>query len=265
MATTTLDVPMHTNDSDSPVGPQRRSSSASRCRRRAGDKRFTSLVELLETDRGDALVRVAYSTDGTARRGPVTLRARDLERCPQALAKSAGARRGARSAEATPRRLRRATIEQRRRASRGSARRRSSRAAGRPRAPGAASGRTRCPSVVQHAGDVGDRAVRVLAGRVAEQRSARPRRARASSSSSANQQPSPCLTGIVSGCPRSQRDVNGVSVRSTVERDVAADERERRVRAQRAREQAGLGEDLEAVADAEHEPAVAGERRRPRA
>jgi hypothetical protein len=47
---------------------------------RAGDQRFSSLVELLENDRGDRLVRIAYSTDGVVRRGPVTLRARDLDR-----------------------------------------------------------------------------------------------------------------------------------------------------------------------------------------
>ena len=47
---------------------------------RAGDKRFASVVEVLETERGERLLRFAYSTDGTARRGPVTLRARDLER-----------------------------------------------------------------------------------------------------------------------------------------------------------------------------------------
>lgn len=55
---------------------------------RAGDKRFSSVLELLETDRGDRLVRVAYSTDGVVRRGPVTLRARDLERLRAALAKA---------------------------------------------------------------------------------------------------------------------------------------------------------------------------------
>jgi hypothetical protein len=46
----------------------------------SGDKRFTSVVQLLETDGGDRVVRFAYMTDGTARRGPVTLRTRDLER-----------------------------------------------------------------------------------------------------------------------------------------------------------------------------------------
>ncbi|HVM17275.1 MAG TPA: hypothetical protein VM290_06815 [Gaiellaceae bacterium] len=53
---------------------------------RAGEKRFASVVELLETDRGERLVRFAYSTGGAARRGPVTLRARDLERLRAGLA-----------------------------------------------------------------------------------------------------------------------------------------------------------------------------------
>jgi hypothetical protein len=48
-------------------------------RQRAGDRRFSSAVELLETKRGERLVRFAYTTDGISRRGPVTLRARDLE------------------------------------------------------------------------------------------------------------------------------------------------------------------------------------------
>jgi hypothetical protein len=55
---------------------------------RAGDRRFSSLVELLETDAGERLVRFAYATDGKARRGPVTLRERDLERLRDALAKT---------------------------------------------------------------------------------------------------------------------------------------------------------------------------------
>jgi hypothetical protein len=53
---------------------------------RAGEKRFASVVQLLETARGERLVRFAYSTGGTARRGPVTLRLRDLERLRAALA-----------------------------------------------------------------------------------------------------------------------------------------------------------------------------------
>jgi hypothetical protein len=56
----------------------------------AGDKRFASLVQLLETRNGERLVRFAYATDGVARRGPVTLRLRDLERLRAALAKHPG-------------------------------------------------------------------------------------------------------------------------------------------------------------------------------
>jgi hypothetical protein len=55
---------------------------------RVGEKRFTSLLELLEDKRGDRFVRVAYSTDGVVRRGPVTLRARDLARLREALKKT---------------------------------------------------------------------------------------------------------------------------------------------------------------------------------
>jgi hypothetical protein len=57
-------------------------------RQQAGERRFASVVELLENDRGERLVRFAYSTGGVARRGPVTLRARDLERLHAALAKT---------------------------------------------------------------------------------------------------------------------------------------------------------------------------------
>ena len=53
---------------------------------RAGDKRFAAVVQLLETEKGERLIRFAYSTDGVARRGPVTLRARDVERLRTALA-----------------------------------------------------------------------------------------------------------------------------------------------------------------------------------
>jgi len=45
---------------------------------RVADKAFASLLQLLETAEGEALVRIAYTTDGIARRGPVTLRPRDL-------------------------------------------------------------------------------------------------------------------------------------------------------------------------------------------
>jgi hypothetical protein len=43
-------------------------------------------VQVLEKEKGERLVRFAYTTDGSTRRGPVTLRARDLERLRAALA-----------------------------------------------------------------------------------------------------------------------------------------------------------------------------------
>lgn len=52
----------------------------------AGARRFASVVELLESDGGDRFVRFAYSTGGVGRRGPVTLRERDVERLHAALA-----------------------------------------------------------------------------------------------------------------------------------------------------------------------------------
>jgi hypothetical protein len=52
---------------------------------RAGDRRFSVIVQLLEAHNGERLVRFAYTTDGIARRGPVTMRARDLERLRAAL------------------------------------------------------------------------------------------------------------------------------------------------------------------------------------
>jgi hypothetical protein len=54
---------------------------------RAGEKRFSSVVQLLEAPDGERLVRFAYTTGGSARRGPVTLRGRDLERLRAGLAK----------------------------------------------------------------------------------------------------------------------------------------------------------------------------------
>jgi len=47
---------------------------------RAAERRFTTVVQLLETEDGERLVRFAYTTGGRARRGPVTLRARDVRR-----------------------------------------------------------------------------------------------------------------------------------------------------------------------------------------
>jgi hypothetical protein len=56
-------------------------------KQRANGKQFETLVQLLEDEKGDWLVRFAYSTGGTARRGPVTLRGADLERLRVALRK----------------------------------------------------------------------------------------------------------------------------------------------------------------------------------
>jgi hypothetical protein len=57
---------------------------------RVGEKRFSAIVQLLETPKGERLVRFAYATGGTARRGPLTLRARDVEGLRAALAKRPG-------------------------------------------------------------------------------------------------------------------------------------------------------------------------------
>ena len=60
---------------------------------RSGDKRFTTRVELLAAADGEGLVRFSYATDGTGRRGPVTLRERDLARLRVALEKAPALRR----------------------------------------------------------------------------------------------------------------------------------------------------------------------------
>jgi hypothetical protein len=53
----------------------------------AGEKEFASIFQLLVTKQGEQLVRIAYTTDGIVRRGPVTLRARDVNRLQAALRK----------------------------------------------------------------------------------------------------------------------------------------------------------------------------------
>ena len=52
---------------------------------RVGDRRFSVVVQLLDAPNGERLIRFAYTTDGLARRGPITMRARDLERLRAAL------------------------------------------------------------------------------------------------------------------------------------------------------------------------------------
>jgi hypothetical protein len=53
----------------------------------ADEREFTSLVQLLGGSDGERYVRFAYTTDGTARRGPVTLRAADVARLRDELAR----------------------------------------------------------------------------------------------------------------------------------------------------------------------------------
>lgn len=52
---------------------------------RAPAKRFSSLVQLLELPGGERLLRFAYATGGRGRRGPVTLRERDIVRFREGL------------------------------------------------------------------------------------------------------------------------------------------------------------------------------------
>lgn len=56
--------------------------------RRGEQREFSTLVQLLEGEAGESLVRFAYSTGGAARRGPVTLRPADIHRLRKALAKA---------------------------------------------------------------------------------------------------------------------------------------------------------------------------------
>ena len=57
-----------------------------RVAQRAGDRRFETVVQLLEDERGGELIRFAYATGGVVRRGPVTLRGRDLDRLRAGIA-----------------------------------------------------------------------------------------------------------------------------------------------------------------------------------
>ena len=70
---------------------------------RAGEKRFSVVVQLLETRTGERLIRFAYATAGSARRGPVTMRARDLERLRAALERAPALAQALESASADSR------------------------------------------------------------------------------------------------------------------------------------------------------------------
>lgn len=54
---------------------------------RAGAKRFASKLQLLETGKGERLVRFSYAGPGGGVRGPVTLRAQDVGRLREALSR----------------------------------------------------------------------------------------------------------------------------------------------------------------------------------
>jgi hypothetical protein len=58
----------------------------------AGARSFSTFVQLLETEDGEPLVRFAYGTNGTARRGPVTMRKADLKQMRRALGRAPGLR-----------------------------------------------------------------------------------------------------------------------------------------------------------------------------
>lgn len=58
----------------------------------AGEKRFATIVQLLEDAKGQRLLRFSYATNGTGRRGPVTLRARDVQRLHVLLERTPGLR-----------------------------------------------------------------------------------------------------------------------------------------------------------------------------
>jgi hypothetical protein len=56
-------------------------------KQQAGTKRFSSRVQLLETAKGERLVRFSYAGAGGGVRGPVTLREKDIGALKTALAR----------------------------------------------------------------------------------------------------------------------------------------------------------------------------------
>ena len=61
---------------------------------RAAEKRFTTIVQLLAGADDEPFVRISYTTDGVVRRGPVTLKVRDLERVLSGVAEQPRPRGG---------------------------------------------------------------------------------------------------------------------------------------------------------------------------
>jgi hypothetical protein len=84
MATATEKTPPKAPRAATPWGPAELVQEVS-VSQRVGERRFAVVVQLLEAPGRERLIRFAYTTDGSARRGPVTMRARDLERLRAAL------------------------------------------------------------------------------------------------------------------------------------------------------------------------------------
>ena len=84
MATGSAKTPRRASTAATPWGAAALLEEAS-IPQRVGDRRFSVVVQLLDAPNGERLVRFAYTTGGAARRGPVTMRACDLERLRAAL------------------------------------------------------------------------------------------------------------------------------------------------------------------------------------
>src|SRR5215211_7757963 len=232
-----------------------------RLQQRAGDKRFASLIQLLEDPKGERLVRFAYTTDGATRRGPVTLRAADRERLPQG---TGGARR-ARSGPSVRRWLgdRRRGAPVGARAGRLDERPEDECAVGRAdervdRVLGVGHQPHDVAALVADGSDVRDRTVRVVL--VAKDDLAARLELREEVGVG---EPTalPVLDRDRQALPRRAAGGEGRVGALDSQNDITTDERERRVRPQRAGQQPRLAEDLEAVADPEHEAALGGEGR----
>jgi hypothetical protein len=102
MARTTGKRPPKPSSAATPWGTATLLEEAS-IHQRVGERRFSVVVQLLQAVDGERLVRFAYTTDGSARRGPVTMRARDLERLRAALERAPVLARALESAVADPR------------------------------------------------------------------------------------------------------------------------------------------------------------------
>lgn len=51
------------------------------------DREFAAVIQFLEDERGEGMVRFSYSTEASVRRGPLTVRLSELSKLKKALAK----------------------------------------------------------------------------------------------------------------------------------------------------------------------------------